>query len=308
MTTKAEGDKAETPPENGGNTTHRDAARPDTTGARSPSRSVPVPAAAAVVPRSPSRVVPAPAAAQKVPSGEPDHASVREKKEQDEAAANEAKEARTARRKRIKSGHLSGKWVVVGNSLVNVDAAAKIDLPTEGDENPSVSFTTFGGQTVTASGDEAAEIMEELGLEPTPKKEPTAANMVHRDDGRIRTAEDHEADEKNPGRIDSIPVHSHRANAVLTNAETDFDVENRAGGAVIPPAREIGIPGGEGTEAANDTGNGDGDGEGDGDAADAGARGDAENGSGETPPAGARTTGTRARPAATGTRGGKKGR
>lgn len=54
--------------------------------------------------------------------------------------------------------------------------------------------------------------------------------------GRIVSHEDAKA-ERIPGRENRVPNHAHRANAVLTDAETDDDVQARAGSAVIPPAR-----------------------------------------------------------------------
>lgn len=173
---------------------------------------------------------------------EADHASVRESRQKQEADAQEAKTARSERRKRIRSGHLEGTWVVVGNTLVNMNAAAKIDLPTEGDENGALTITTFGGQAVSASGDEAKELMEELGLEPVPApvKDASDRRGTVNENGRIVSPRDAAVETENPDRVRTVPTGMHRANATLDDAETEHEVKIRAGAAPVPPTREPG--------------------------------------------------------------------
>lgn len=201
------------------------------------------------IPRSPGMAVAVPrlAVANKHPSGEPDHSGVAKAREDRETHATAATEGRKERRQRVRSGTLSGKWVPFGGSLVNMDAVSVIDLPTEGNPERTLTVTLFSGKVVSVSGEEAAEIMDELQLTPLPKKEGAAGVMVMREDGRIMTLADHNSD---PGRIAGTPNHPHRANAILENAETDRDVTNRAGSAVVPPARDL-VPAGEPPEPGN---------------------------------------------------------
>lgn len=169
---------------------------------------------------------------------EPDHADVAKARADVEAKRQTLKAASAERRQSLKSGHLSGKWFAAKNSLVNMERVSRVDLPQEGDANPTVTLVVDGKDIVMA-GDDAAEFMEEFGLKPLPK---TVAEVPHTvtESGRLVSPENLKA-EAIPNRELRIPDHPHRANAVLNNAETDAEVRARAPGATIPPTR-VNIP------------------------------------------------------------------
>lgn len=154
-------------------------------------------------------------------------------------------------RKRIRTGHLPGKWFAFGEHLVSVEGLAGITLPKKEDKDQSVSLLFSDGKTIELEGEDAANFMEEFGLsaysEETEETEMVSVKggivtalgsdeKTISDDGRLLSAADREA--QKDGRASGSAVdHPHRANARLTDAETDFDVQRRAGNAAIPPLR-----------------------------------------------------------------------
>lgn len=170
-----------------------------------------------------------------------DHAGVKKAREESEQFTTQAVKERKDARKKVSSGHLSGKWVLIGSALVSMENVAKIDLPSEGDANPTLTITHVGGGTTAVAGEDLKEFLEEFGLKSLPAK----AGASRRADtvtetGRIISEAELKAErEAPPGRHNTTPNHSHRANAVLTNGETDFDVQERAGSAAVPTARNI---------------------------------------------------------------------
>lgn len=125
---------------------------------------------------------------------EPDHSGVQAAREDEAQKLDHFRNSARERRDRIKSGHLSGEWVVIGGSIVNTSALFEVRLPTEGDENPTVTLVSFGGATITATGEQAKQFMEEAGLDflpPTPVH-PTANQSAPLEDGRIVKSGDRE--------------------------------------------------------------------------------------------------------------------
>lgn len=118
---------------------------------------------------------------------EPDHSGVQASREKAEKQHQSFKAASRDRRDRIKSGHLSGEWVVVGGSIVNTAALFEVRLPTEGDENPVVTLVSFGGAMINVQGEQARQFMEELGLDflPPVPLHPSANQSAPLEDGRI---------------------------------------------------------------------------------------------------------------------------
>lgn len=143
----------------------------------------------------------------RIGSIQPDHSGIAKAKEE---KAKSQEDRKNNRRERLKSGTLGGgTWKQVGNSLVNTDALFKVDVPTEDDATKTLTLTSVGGAVVTVTGEDAAELMEELGLKPLPSRTvvDNRAGTV-REDGRITS----EADEKAaqiPGRENRVPNRTH---------------------------------------------------------------------------------------------------
>lgn len=139
---------------------------------------------------------------------EADHASVAKNKAEAEENAKKSKAARQ-RAKQDARGNMAGKWVSVGGTLVNVDKLAAISPPTEGDENPTLTLTLASGEKIVASGDDAEDIMEDLGIPKQKAAKNSAENHARvQENGDLITPKDRDAD---PARMLTVPDRSNRA-------------------------------------------------------------------------------------------------
>lgn len=128
-----------------------------------------------------------------------DHASVRVKRE-----STPQQQEKRDRNARDCSGNLGGKFILVGNSLVKSDAITRVELPREGDENPTLILRLFGGDSVSVAGEELNEIMGDMGLKFLPAL-PSTEHAAVQEDGRLLTPRDASAN-ADPNRIQTIPV------------------------------------------------------------------------------------------------------